>query len=305
MSKEYTAVSLFSGAGGMDLGVHQAGFSILAQIEQDQHCCETLRAAQQHSQSTLFEEDITKLTVEAVMGEIKLKPGELTLLFGGPPCQSFSQIGKRRSLDDARGLLIFEIIRFAKVFQPKFILIEQVKGFLSSNGDGKTNAFMLFYQGLTEIGYSLHYKILCSADYGVAQLRDRLFLVATRDKHFHFPLPTHISLLKKNPLFPLPAYVTAGEVLLNLPPIHTDKTIYHSHVDITPNGDKCRIKGVPEGGHLSNQFHLPDSQRKRLGIKDTTKFRRIHRNFPSITLRCGEIFFHRRSGVVKNLDQHR
>ncbi|WP_199245221.1 DNA cytosine methyltransferase [[Phormidium] sp. ETS-05] len=130
----FSALSLFSGAGGMDLGVRQAGFEVLADIEMDPYCCETLRSAiaRENLNTEVLNQDIRKVEPLNLRKQLSLNIGELDLLFGGSPCQSFSQAGKRASLDDERGMLIFEFIRFADVFKPKFIIIEQVKGFLTA-----------------------------------------------------------------------------------------------------------------------------------------------------------------------------
>ncbi|MEJ7862201.1 MAG: DNA cytosine methyltransferase [Pyrinomonadaceae bacterium] len=140
IKRQMTAVSLFSGAGGMDVGVMQAGFDVLGCVEVDPHCCETLRAAATREQrkTLVIEDDIRTVEPENLMQFWGLKAGELDLLCGGPPCQAFSQIGKRQCLDDERGMLLFEMVRFAEVFRPKAVLIEQVKGLLNApTPDGK------------------------------------------------------------------------------------------------------------------------------------------------------------------------
>ncbi len=128
------AVSLFSGAGGMDVGVGQAGFTILADVEVDPNCCETLRHATADGKNgpLVCEEDIRKVEPAQLLEMVSRKPGEIDLLFGGPPCQSFSLIGKQRALADERGMLLFQMVRFAETLQPKVVLMEQVKGLLSA-----------------------------------------------------------------------------------------------------------------------------------------------------------------------------
>jgi DNA (cytosine-5)-methyltransferase 1 len=190
---------------------------------------------------------------------------------------------------------------------------------------------------LEELGYRFRQQILNSADYGVAQVRERVFIVATKVRHsFSFPLPTHRKLDSQLSLFPLNHYVTVGQALKGLNSPSTDKKNLpeDSHIDITPAGDRRRIHGVLEGSFLARELHLPASQRCKLTKKDTTKFRRLSFSEPSLTLRCGEIFFHPvedryltpreymrihgypdtyllkgpvrgRSGRVRHLDQHR
>ena len=169
------------------------------------------------------------------------------------------------------------------------------------------------------------------------QLRQRVFVVATKKPNgFYFPNPSHNSPKEQSALFSAKPYTTVGEVIANLDaPFKLNGFIpENSHLDVTPKGDIARITGVPEGGHLAAQLHLPIEQRGKLGKKDTTKFKRLSKLQPSNTLRCGEIFFHPtedryltpreymrihgypddyilrgpirgRSGSVRFLDQHR
>lgn len=343
---KYKAISLFSGAGGMDIGVEEAGFEILAQLEIDEHCCNTLRAAKERSKNNteIIEGDLRNLKVNELRKKLKLRKKEPDLLFGGPPCQSFSLAGKQLGLNDARGMLLFEIIRFAEEFQPKVIFLEQVKGLLSSKGPLKKRGevFETFLSKLEDIGYTPKWRVIKAADFGIPQLRERLFVIATRGKNgFVFPERTHAPLEECNGLFKTyKPYVGIGEVISGLEkpaPKIKGTTFYDSedgHVDVTPLRDRERIAQVPEGSHLAAQTHLGEELRKGLKPKDTTKYLRVHRKKPSNTLRCGEIFYHptedryltpkeykrihgypdsyiikgpirSRTGSVKNLDQHR
>lgn len=339
------AISLFSGAGGMDIGIRQAGFNILAEIEIDEHCVSTLRNAKELEKTStmIIHADIQNVSPENLMSDLNIKAGEVDLLFGGPPCQSFSQIGKQLGLKDTRGPLLFEIIRFAEAIQPKSILLEQVKGLLSSKGinQKRGEVFESFLNKLEDIGYIPKWQVIKAADYGVPQLRERLFVVATKDRNsFLFPEKTHASAAECNGLFSYKPYVGIGEVLEGLTKPDNKvlgKTVYDrndSHVDVTPDRDRERIAQVPEGSHLASQTHLGEELRRGLTKKDTTKYLRLHRKKPSNTLRCGEIFYHptenryltpreymrihgypdeyflkgpirSRTGSVKNLDQHR
>ncbi|MDR3131465.1 MAG: DNA cytosine methyltransferase [Treponema sp.] len=125
--KQLRALSLFSGAGGMDIGVRKAEFEVLAEIELDQYCCQTFRAAAEREKrkTLVIENDIREIDPSQLMKECHIKAHELDLLFGGPPCQPFSLAGKQNSLNDIRGPLLFEIIRFAEAFKPKVIFLEQ------------------------------------------------------------------------------------------------------------------------------------------------------------------------------------
>jgi DNA (cytosine-5)-methyltransferase 1 len=340
-----TAVSLFSGAGGMDIGVKKAGFDVLAELEIDKFCCETLRSAveREHTGTAVYETDIREVNLANLGSELDINHIQLDLLFGGPPCQPFSLAGKKTGLDDARGQLLFEIIRFAEHFKPKVILLEQVKGLLGAkdtNGK-KGGVFEQFISELERVGYIPKWQLCCAADYGVPQLRERVFVVATRGINgFQFPAQTHTPSSNTPNLFGLLPYVTVGDALAGLgepTPKIKGTTFYDrddSHVDVTPPRDRERIAQVPEGSYLAAQIHLDSELRCNLQPKDTTKYLRLDRRRPSNTLRCGEIFYHpiedryltpreymrihgydddyklcgpirSRTGTVKNLDQHR
>ena len=104
MDKQLNAISLFSGAGGMDIGVQQAGFNILSCLELDKNCCATLREniSREGRNTVVYEGDIKEYSPEQILDDLGYRPGEIDLLFGGPPCQAFSQIGKQQSLSDDR-----------------------------------------------------------------------------------------------------------------------------------------------------------------------------------------------------------
>lgn len=327
----------------MDVGVLQAGFDVLACVEIDKNCCDTLRSNIEKSgrSTAVYQKDIREFSPEELMSDLNLSAGDIDLLFGGPPCQAFSQIGKQKSLEDERGPLIYQMIRYARALQPRAIMMEEVKGLLSAKDlNGKPGGvFESFLKELDALDYVPKWRVMLAAEYGVAQLRERLFIVATKKPNgFQFPNPTNDKPENSNTLFGLPPYVTVGDVLVGLkPPIVKEPGVAvpeDSHIDITPKRDRERIHGVPEGMHLASQTHLPKEQICGLTKKDTTKFLRLSRTKPSNTLRGGEIFFHPledryltpreymrihgypdtyvlkgpirgRSGSVKDLDQHR
>lgn len=340
-AQEFKALSLFAGAGGMDIGVRMAGFKVLAEIEVDPYCCSTLLAAAEREQldTTVIQADIRQVDPAELMVQLGIKRGQMDLLFGGPPCQAFSQIGKQASLEDERGMLLFQMVRFAEALNPKVIMIEQVKGLLSAKGHQglRGEVFQMLLEDLDRLGYVPKWRVIKAADYGVPQLRERVFTVAMKKSNtFHFPTPTHAPTESASPLFELSPYVTVGQALSGLgePAPKNGCVPKDSHVDVTPKGDRYRINGVPEGSFLAAQRHLPQQQLRNLTKKDTTKFLRLGFNKPSNTLRCGEIFFHptenryltpreymrlhgypddyelrgpvrSRSGRVRDLDQHR
>ena len=342
-TNKLTAISLFSGAGGMDIGVQQAGFDILACCEIDKHCCETLREniKRELRNTIVYEGDIKDFTPEQMLNDLHIQPNSVDLLFGGPPCQAFSQIGKQQSMLDERGELLFQMVRYAEVMQPKAIMIEQVKGLLNAKDlSGKRGGvFNQLIKELERLDYVPKWRVMLAAEYGVAQMRERILIVATKKPNgFQFPNPTNSKSFGVHDLFGLPPYKTVGEAIAGLgePITKNINTAIpdDSHYDVTPKRDRERIHGVPEGKNLSSQTHLPKEQIGGLTKKDTTKFLRLDRRRPSNTLRGGEIFYHPtedryltpreymrihgypdyyvlrgpirgRTGAVKDLDQHR
>ena len=329
------ALSIFSGCGGLDIGVESAGFENVANIELDEYASKTLQAWRELRGKN---NDIIKKDIKEIDPRI-FKDKNIQLLHGGPPCQAFSLIGKRMSLDDPRGLLLFETIRFAEIIKPKAILIENVKGLLSAPDEkgNKGGAFDLFIKELSRLNYVSKWAVINSADYGIPQRRERVFIIATLGKNgFTFPNPTHSEEVEDLTLFPLQPYENTWKHISNLPkPVKKgEKENFPNHIDVTPERDIERISYVPEGSYLACQENAPDSIKMNLTKKDTTKFRRLAKGDPALTLRGGEIFYHPtenryltpreymrlhtfpdelilqgpirgRSGTVKNLDQHR
>lgn len=184
----FTTIELFAGAGGLALGVEKAGFNTIGLVEFDKDACDTLR--KNRPNWNVIHDDIaniSKLDLEEYFG---IKKGELSLLSGGAPCQSFSYAGKRLGLEDARGTLFYHYAVFLEKLQPKMFLFENVKGLLTHDG-GKT------YKTILEIfenaGYEIQKSVLNAWDYGVAQKRERLMTVGIRKDlidNIKFEFPT-------------------------------------------------------------------------------------------------------------------
>ena len=193
-------ISLFSGAGGMDIGFHKAGFETAVAVEQDQSCCATLRRNMPNV--NVIEGDITKISTSEILQAGKLQPLDAALVIGGPPCQSFSLAGKRMGMDDPRGKLILEYIRVVREALPVAFVMENVKG-MANWSEGKA-LDAIISEASREIlyddkiyKYELSYEILNAVDYGVPQFRERIIIVGNRiGKKFNFPIPTHTSPLE-------------------------------------------------------------------------------------------------------------
>lgn len=182
-------LSLFSGGGGLDIGFHKAGFRIVACVEIDKAACDTLRlnvGSYLDPECNILNRDVREL-----------QPAEITqskvdFIIGGPPCQSFSAIGRRaggvEGIEDQRGSLFEHYCRLVEHFQPRGFLFENVRGILGANS-GKD--WVLIKDAFAGLGYQLSYRVLDCADYGVPQHRERLIMVGTRYGSVLFPRPTH------------------------------------------------------------------------------------------------------------------
>ena len=172
-------LSLFSGAGGLDLGFERAGFEIIVANEYDKTIWETY---EKNHKAKLIKKDIREILSE----ELPKSDG----IIGGPPCQSWSEAGSLRGINDPRGKLFYEYIRILKDIQPKFFLAENVKGMLSRRN---TEAVKDIIKEFEEAGYNVFIKLLNAFDYGVAQDRERVFYVGFRKdlniSNFEFPYP--------------------------------------------------------------------------------------------------------------------
>lgn len=187
--KKPKTIELFAGAGGLALGIERAGFDTIGLIEFDKDASDTLRA--NRPEWRVINDDIANISCLDLKGYFNLQKGELDLLSGGAPCQSFSYAGKRLGLEDARGTLFYHYAKFLEQLQPKMFLFENVRGLLTHD-KGRT------YKTITDIfestGYTIQRKVLNAWDYGVAQKRERLITIGIRndlvDKiHFEFPKP--------------------------------------------------------------------------------------------------------------------
>jgi DNA (cytosine-5)-methyltransferase 1 len=191
------ALGLFAGAGGLDLGVEQAGYELRYVVELGPVAVETLNINRSTYFPTLPEvrpQDITRIDPETVMRELSLGIGDLDLLVGGPPCVAFSKSGfhlayKRAGLDP-RASLLDDYVRFLATLRPSAFILENVFGLAYQNQSRPF--FKRLVAGITGLGYSFNYAVLNAADYGVPQNRQRLFAIGARDgRDLDLPAPTH------------------------------------------------------------------------------------------------------------------
>lgn len=266
--KVYTSLELFAGAGGLALGLEQAGFNHIGLVEIDKVASATLKANRPNW--NVLVDDIGDLSSVNLKKLFNLKEGELDLLSGGYPCQSFSYAGNRKGFDDTRGTLFYHYTEFLKQLKPKMFLAENVRG-LISHDKGKTLEMMI--NTFEDLNYKVEWKVLNSWDYGVAQKRERIFIIGTRKDlknkiNFLFPHPHNYKPVLK-------------DVLKNVPKSPSSK---YSDVKLEV------LKLVPPGGCWRD---LPNNIAKEymkstyyMGGGRTGIARRLSWDEPSLTLTC-------------------
>lgn len=231
-------MSFFSGAFGLDIGLEEAGFDVIWANELEKDFANTIML--NRPKVKVSQGDITELDPKKVMKELGLKVGEIELFAGGPPCQSFSTAGRRLSINDARGNLMLHYIQWINIFKPKYFILENVKGLLSAPikhtphaqrgkdwkptaEEARGSALRLVLSEIEKIGYTVNYKLLNTADYGVPQARERVIMLGSRDGDLlEFPQPTH-SKSRENKLLP---WVTLREAIGDLREEESEFTNY-------------------------------------------------------------------------------
>ena len=261
-------IELFAGAGGLALGLEKAGFEEIGLIEIDKTACATLKSNRPNW--NVIEDDIVEFSKKDLLKEFGLKKGELDLLSGGYPCQSFSYAGKKLGLEDVRGTMFFYYAEFLRQLQPKMFLAENVKGLTTHDG-GRTIQTMV--DVFEELGYSVEWKVLNAWDYGVAEKRQRVVIIGTRNDlkgkvKFEYPEPHEYKPVLRDVLQNVPESVGAQY----------------------PEKKKKVFDLVPPGGYWRD---LPDDVARDymkacyfMGGGRTGIARRISWDEPSLTLTC-------------------
>ena len=234
-------VSFFSGSGGLDLGFEQSGFNIIWANEYDSSIWETYE--KNHPNTFLDRRSIVDVKTDEVP--------DCDGIIGGPPCQSWSEAGSLRGIEDKRGQLFFDFIRIIKEKQPKFFLAENVSGMLAPRHSEALDQIKKLF---TDCGYNLSFELLNSSDYGVPQDRLRVFFVGIR-KDFNFKF-----------IFPKPnkEKIKLREVIGDL----SDNVLPSLDKNYT-NGDKCF---VPNHEYLTGGFSTIFMSRNRVRSWDEQSF---------------------------------
>jgi DNA (cytosine-5)-methyltransferase 1 len=285
-----TVIDMFSGCGGLSRGFMDAGYEILLGVDNDPIALKTFK--ENHKNSKVLEADLfehqTILEMKKIIGN-----RNVDLIVGGPPCQGFSLTG-RRDENDKRNTLFKSMIEAAKVFNPQAFVLENVPG-LATLYNGKVKDAII--ENFTALGYTVNFKVLFAPDYGVPQIRKRIFFVGIKgDEIFTFPEPTHMP----------HEYITCGDAISDLPSLEDDigkeisfydnepqteyqkmmranTSLLYNHVG-TRHTDYVKqvISLVPEGGNYKD---LPP------GVGESRRFNeawtRYHSQKPSRTIDTG------------------
>lgn len=218
-----TVISLYTGIGGLDFGFEAAGFRTAVALELDPTCCRTVRLNRRWQ---LIEGDIHGVASRQLLHISGLKNGEADVLIGGPPCQPFSKSGywargDSGRLEDPRSETLSAYLRVLRDAKPKAFLLENVRGLAY---EGKDEGLQFLLQGVQEVNrragtrYNVSWATLNAADYGVPQLRERVFLVGSRDgTPFVFPKPTHRTIETDDLFAASEPHRTAWDALGDLP----------------------------------------------------------------------------------------
>jgi DNA (cytosine-5)-methyltransferase 1 len=260
-----TFVSLFSGAGGLDIGLEEAGWCCryAADIDDDAVASLTLNKGLSLARSVALKEafveqaDVRGSSGREIFSKAGIVKGDVALLAGGPPCQSWSSAGHQKGFDDPRGQLFSDFVRLAVELDARWLLFENVRGLLTARGpDGVPGtALNLIRMRLLEAGFQTAVSLLNAADYGLPQRRVRLFVIGYRAGDAPaFPAPTH----SKRPLLGVKTWVPLGDCLSALAPLSAAEVIkpsgrLASELSLIEPGSGVKSPGKAEttrpGGH--------------------------------------------------------
>lgn len=299
MDKKYTVVDLFCGAGGLSKGFLDAGYEVVLGVDFNDKALETFE--ENHDNAKAMKLDLfNHENINEIINYLNIKnKSNIDVLVGGPPCQGFSVAGPR-DMNDKRNNLYLAMVKLAQKLQPNVVLLENVPGMLQVNdGIGAKRIISDF----KEIGYKMTPKLLYAPDYGVPQIRKRVFFVGLKDCEDEFKFP--------DPIVDKENYITCKEAIGDLPTLQTkDGDIIYgdeiqdyimepqnnyqklmrkksdkvfNHIGSIPiEKTKNMISLVPEG---KNYKALPEEYRNLYKYHEALT--RYHSNKPSLTINTG------------------
>ena len=225
---EIIALSFFSGAMGLDIGMAQGGIKALLACEFNKYCRMTIN---QNAPEIALIGDINAYTSDEILQMAKIPKGtKVDVIFGGPPCQAFSTAGARRALDDERGNVFLRYIEIVRDIRPTYVVIENVRGLLSApfSYDNiehpiKGGALCVIMDKLAEAGYSISFELYNAANFGAPQIRERIVMIGKLgSKKVSYLEPTH----DQNCAHGLLPWRTLKDAIDTIP-----KDVIHHHID--------------------------------------------------------------------------
>ena len=290
----YTFIDLFAGCGGLSEGFYKQGFKALAHLERDHHACESLRTRMRHykyanDDKGVLEMDITQ---DNVVSELKklVNDTDVDLIIGGPPCQSFSTLGRAKDknamVNDPRNHLFESYVKILNKFNPKFFVFENVTGLLSAKINGKLIVKTIFNKlgEKYKVKYDPKILVLNSADYGVPQIRKRVIIIGVRKDISISPEEIYQGIIKTHfdPLANienktgLTKYVTVKDAIGDLPEIKPGEGIEVCDFQSSETNDF--IKKIRNNNdlklmhHVSRKHNQSDIERYKLMSKNKWSF---------------------------------
>ncbi|MGV8131850.1 MAG: DNA cytosine methyltransferase [Candidatus Pacearchaeota archaeon] len=303
MNTKNTAIKvldLFSGVGGLSYGfVNDNFFKVIAANEILPKMSKAYSI--NHPTVKIYCKDIKDFGLSDLARDLGLKKGDIDLVVGGPPCQSYSTVGKRL-IDDPRGKLFQEYFRVLKEIEPQVFLFENVKGLMSMQDGILMKTIISLFESL---GYKVSYRVLNAADYGVPQIRERVIIIGTKLKSiYNYPEPTHYDIGNGQSVLvgDLKPYLTIADAISDLPFIGNGEESYGYSSEpknefqklmrlnapkklMDHNAPKNSIKlikimeNLPDGGTPND---LPDDLKPKSGFANT--YCRLWWNRPSTTI---------------------
>jgi len=298
MERKYTCVDLFSGAGGLSKGFLDAGYDVVLGVDFDDAALKTF--SENHGNAVAMKLDLFDHTnIEKIVQFIQERNIELDVLVGGPPCQGFSYAGPL-DINDRRNFLYLAMVKLTEALKPKAVIVENVLGMIEAHGGLGAKRII---DDFTRIGYRMKSKLLYAPEYGVPQIRKRVFFVGLRDAEEDFCFP--------EPRLRPDQFVTCEDAISDLPSLQTDdgdiirgelqqnymtpavteyqklmrrnSTVVQNHIGCIPiEKTKKMIALVPEG---KNYLALPEEYRKMYKYHEALT--RYHSKKPSLTINTG------------------
>lgn len=245
MKKQFTCVDLFSGAGGLSRGFYDAGYNVVLGVDFDDAALQTFKANHGNAEAMkldLFDHN----NINAIVDFLKEKNIKLDVLVGGPPCQGFSIAGPR-DMNDKRNTLYLAMVKLAATLKPQAVVLENVPGMIQTNGGIGAKRII---EDFVEIGYKMTPKLLYAPDYGIPQIRKRVFFVGLRDSESAFEFP--------EPFVNSEDYVTCEDAISDLPPLQTagGEIIYGEEVQEYETEPKTEYQKMMRKNSKSVRNHI-------------------------------------------------